>query len=113
MGDTSFEFQKLSYRIDEAVRASGPGRSFIYERIASGELKSIKVGGRRLIFHADLIDFLNGAGAPIPIPASCQKSARSLSRRPKLSPAGPVRQMEFPWISVDVGGHEWNANGLC
>jgi excisionase family DNA binding protein len=49
---------KLSYRIDEAVKASGLGRTFLYERIASGELKSIKVGGRRLILRSDLIQFL-------------------------------------------------------
>jgi hypothetical protein len=35
---------KIAYRVDEAVKASGLGRSFLYERIASGELKSIKVG---------------------------------------------------------------------
>jgi excisionase family DNA binding protein len=49
---------KIAYRVDEAVKASGLGRSFLYERIASGELKSIKVGGRRLIMRAELMDFL-------------------------------------------------------
>ena len=50
--------EKLAYRIDEAVKATGLGRTFLYERIASGELKSIKVGGRRLILHIDLMTFL-------------------------------------------------------
>jgi len=49
---------KLAYRIDEAVKATGLGRTFLYERIARGELKSIKVGGRRLILHSDLVEFL-------------------------------------------------------
>ncbi|WKL56111.1 hypothetical protein Q1W73_10400 [Asticcacaulis sp. ZE23SCel15] len=40
---------KLAYRIDEAVKASGLGRSFLYEKMAEGKLRSVKVGGRRLI----------------------------------------------------------------
>lgn len=49
---------KIAYRIDEAIKASGLGRTFLYERMASGELKSVKLGGRRLILHTDLVDFL-------------------------------------------------------
>lgn len=52
--------QKLAYRIDEAVKASGLGRSFLYERMADGSLKSIKIGGRRLILRDDLLRFLCG-----------------------------------------------------
>lgn len=51
---------KIAYRINEAVKATGLGRTFIYERIASGELRSIKVGGRRLIMREDLMRFLTG-----------------------------------------------------
>jgi excisionase family DNA binding protein len=54
--------EKISYRIDEAVKATGLGRTFLYERIASCELKSIKIGGRRLIMRADLVSFLNMQG---------------------------------------------------
>ncbi len=50
---------KLAYRIDEAVKATGLGRSFLYERIAEGSLKSVKIGGRRLILQEDLVAFLN------------------------------------------------------
>ncbi|WP_298333227.1 helix-turn-helix domain-containing protein [Asticcacaulis sp.] len=50
--------QKLAYRIDEAVKASGLGRSFLYERMADGSLKSIKIGGRRLILRDELVAFL-------------------------------------------------------
>lgn len=61
MGDPgSFQF-KLAYRIDEAVKASGLGRTFIYEHIAKGALQSIKVGGRRLILHDELVQFLTRA----------------------------------------------------
>jgi excisionase family DNA binding protein len=52
--------EKISYRIDEAVKASGLGRTFLYERIAAGDLKSVKVGGRRLILRTDLVDFITG-----------------------------------------------------
>lgn len=52
------ETNKIAYRIDEAVKASGLGRTFLYERMASGELKSIKVGARRLILREDLLEFL-------------------------------------------------------
>ena len=54
---------KIAYRIDEAVQASGLGRTFLYERIGSGELKSLKVGGRRLIMRSDLVEFLIKFGA--------------------------------------------------
>lgn len=53
---------KLAYRIDEAVKATGLGRTFLYERIASGELKSIKVGARRLILRNELLRFLGQQG---------------------------------------------------
>lgn len=52
------EANKIAYRIDEAVKASGLGRTFLYERMASGELKSVKIGGRRLIMRSDLVAFL-------------------------------------------------------
>jgi excisionase family DNA binding protein len=58
MSEMQIETNKIAYRMDEAVKASGLGRTFLYERIASGELKSIKVGGRRLILHTELLDFL-------------------------------------------------------
>ncbi len=60
------EANKIAYRIDEAVKATGLGRTFLYERIADGTLKSIKVGGRRLIMREDLMRFLfQNVEAPI------------------------------------------------
>lgn len=49
---------KIAYRIDEAIRASGLGKTFLYEHMAKGTLKSVKIGGRRLILHDELVDFL-------------------------------------------------------
>jgi excisionase family DNA binding protein len=50
---------KLAYRIDEAIKATGLGRTLLYENIASKKLKSFRIGGRRLIHHDDLVSFLN------------------------------------------------------
>jgi excisionase family DNA binding protein len=51
---------KIAFRIDEAVRATGLSRSSLYVLIASGELPAIKAGGRRLILRADLHTYFEG-----------------------------------------------------
>ena len=51
----------LAYRVNDAVRISGLSRSSLYALIAEQKLKSIKVGGRRLIPAAALRDLLQGA----------------------------------------------------
>ncbi len=73
MPDTN---DKISYRIDEAVKASGLGRSFLYERIAEGALRSVKVGGRRLIMRRDLLEFIDGRNSvkPFALPAPATKA---------------------------------------
>jgi excisionase family DNA binding protein len=50
--------EKLAYQINEAVEASGLGRTTLYAAIAAGELETIKVGTRRLITRDALLDFL-------------------------------------------------------
>ncbi|MFM9938656.1 MAG: helix-turn-helix domain-containing protein [Hyphomicrobiaceae bacterium] len=50
----------IALRIDAAVKASGLSRSTLYEHIARGRLKAIRVGGRRLILRRDLQEFLEG-----------------------------------------------------
>jgi excisionase family DNA binding protein len=50
----------LAYRIDDAVRASGLGRSTIYKLLTSGRLRSVRVAGRRLIPAEALLDLLRG-----------------------------------------------------
>jgi excisionase family DNA binding protein len=50
--------EKLAYRINEAVNASGLGRSFLYEAIKSKALPAFKAGGRRLILRSDLVAYL-------------------------------------------------------
>lgn len=45
---------RLTLGIAEVARALGVGRSTVYELMASGELPSLKVAGRRLVRVADL-----------------------------------------------------------
>ncbi|ESQ81190.1 helix-turn-helix domain-containing protein [Asticcacaulis sp. YBE204] len=57
--DTLSQTEKLAYRIEEAVQATGLGRSFLYEAMKSGELPAFKIGGRRLIGRDELVAFID------------------------------------------------------
>ena len=50
--------QPLAYTIEEAVAASGLGRTKLYEYIKQKRLKAKKSGKRTLILAADLVEFL-------------------------------------------------------
>lgn len=54
---------KLAYRIDEATRASGIGRTKLYEAIKAGDLQPRKAGSRTLILREDLERFLRNLQA--------------------------------------------------
>lgn len=41
--------ESLLISIPEACRRASVGRSFLYERLASGEIRSVKAGRRRLV----------------------------------------------------------------
>ena len=45
---------KYAYRMDEIAPSWGISRSRAYELIHDGVLKSVRVGGRRLVLHDDL-----------------------------------------------------------
>jgi len=45
---------KLLLSIPEALVATGLGRSFIYQKLADGSIRSVKAGRRRLIDAASL-----------------------------------------------------------
>ena len=53
----------IAYGVKPAARKSGLSDSTIWKFIAEGKLRSIKVGGRRLILHEDLVALLRGEGA--------------------------------------------------
>jgi excisionase family DNA binding protein len=48
---------KLGYTVNEAVIASGLGRTTLYELIREGKLRAVKAAGRRIILHRDLEDY--------------------------------------------------------
>jgi excisionase family DNA binding protein len=50
---------KLAYRIDEAVKATGVGRTKLYEAMAAGQIQARKFGNRTLILRRDLEQFLD------------------------------------------------------
>lgn len=62
--DTKARLEPLAYGIAEAVAVSGLSRSSIYELIRSGELRSIKIAGRRLIPASELRTLLTPGDAP-------------------------------------------------
>ena len=51
--------ERISYGIGDAVRATGLGRTTIYRLIKDGELKSVMIGGRRLIPAHELRNLLS------------------------------------------------------
>jgi len=40
---------KLGWRVSEWAHAMGLGRAFVYEMITEGKIRSVKVGGARII----------------------------------------------------------------
>lgn len=51
---------RLTLSINEAIDATGLGRTKLYEILKSGELPAKKLGKRTLILSADLEAFLSG-----------------------------------------------------
>jgi excisionase family DNA binding protein len=45
----TFPETRLAYSLVEAARLTGVGRTFLYGAIAKKELKTCKIGGRRLV----------------------------------------------------------------
>jgi excisionase family DNA binding protein len=54
--------QRLAHRVNAAADIIGVKRSTIYNLIASGKLRSVKVGGSRLIPDAALRELLQVEG---------------------------------------------------
>lgn len=52
---------QLAYRVKDAARLMGVGRSKVFELIREGHLPARKVGGATVVLRADIVAFLNGA----------------------------------------------------
>jgi excisionase family DNA binding protein len=63
MPETVRELQREGLSVSEACDIAGLGRTKLYEAIAAGQLKARKYGRRRIILHADLLQFLQGLPA--------------------------------------------------
>jgi len=50
--------EPIVYSIDEAGKASRLSRTFLYAAIKTGDLKSLRIGARRLILRDDLLAWL-------------------------------------------------------
>lgn len=57
--NVSPSLQRLAYSVAEAATVSNLSRSKLYELLKTGELRSVKIAGRRLIRHADLLALLD------------------------------------------------------
>ena len=55
--------EKLAYSIEEVAALLSLGRTKTVAMVSSGEIPSIKVGGRRLIPRQDLVEFVDRARA--------------------------------------------------
>ncbi|AOO79555.1 helix-turn-helix domain-containing protein [Bosea vaviloviae] len=53
--------EPLAYRVKDAARLLGMGKSKLFELIADGRLPVRKIGGATVIMRADLIAFLERA----------------------------------------------------
>lgn len=52
--------ERLALRLDDAVALSGLSRATLYRLMGAKKLRSVKIGKRRLILHADLEAMLTG-----------------------------------------------------
>ena len=61
-GTSYFALTRLAYSPSEGAQVLGISRSKIYELIAAGDLKVIKLGSRTLVPHSELLRFLASLG---------------------------------------------------
>jgi excisionase family DNA binding protein len=54
------QMEKLLYGVPEAAELTGIGRSKLYEELAAGRIRSVKIGSRRLIPKEALTEFVEG-----------------------------------------------------
>lgn len=60
MTSHNYDIPKIAYSIREASQATSLGRTTLYNYIASGRLKAIRVGGRTVILAESLKALIGG-----------------------------------------------------
>ncbi len=56
--DETANIVPMVYTVNETCEALRLSRYTVYELINTGQLRSIKIGHRRLVAHVDLVDFV-------------------------------------------------------
>jgi len=62
MGNIPFR-ERISSTVEDACAAIGIGRTKLYELIASGQIRSSRVGGKRLIVVSSMLSLIDQAEA--------------------------------------------------
>ena len=57
--NTVGQLTRLAYSVEEAAAIIGISRRTVYELLRTGQLRSVKIGSRRLIRHTDLERFID------------------------------------------------------
>jgi excisionase family DNA binding protein len=70
--------EALLCSIPDAIARTGIGRSFLYERLADGSIRSVKAGRRRLV----VVESLNAWAASLP--ESALKSSDAITATGKV-----------------------------
>lgn len=52
--------EKLAYSVEDVADLLSVGRSKVVQLVSTGELPSVKLGGRRLVTRRDLDEFVEG-----------------------------------------------------
>ena len=60
---TEVKTERLAYSVAEFCHMSGIGRTFFYKLVASGRIKTVKPGGRRLVPAEAVREFLSSGEA--------------------------------------------------
>ena len=60
MGGITAQDERWAYSVDETLQRLPIGRTRLYEAIASGEIKTVRLGRRILIPREAIDDFLRG-----------------------------------------------------
>ena len=55
--------ERVTLTVGAACKATGVGRTYLYELIRDGRVKSVKLGRRRLIVASSLRDLIAGASS--------------------------------------------------